>query len=174
MKRNWRAVFVVVGFVVTGCLVACHSFSTLRDPTDPKDGIGQVSINSNRVSGLVYYLPKGRIRITGDFKSNAGGDSSAAGKASSGAGGRLRSALADGPSDGDSGEQKNFVITIAADIEADPNERYFLKPVRNYFYNDDIRLTINSKHLLSTGNATAEDQTAQIISFFILVTKSCA
>ena len=163
MKKNRRAVLVGVGFVVTCCLIACHSFSTLRDPTDPKDGIGQVSINSNRVSGLVYYLPKGRIRITGDFK-DGGGDSGAPGKASSGAGSRLRAALADGASDGDSGEKKNFVITIAADIEADPNERYYLKPVRNYFYNDDIHLTTNSKHLLIPGNATAEDQTAQIIS----------
>ena len=56
------------------------------------------------------------------------------------------------------------MVTIAADIEADPDARYYLKPVRNYFYDDDIKLTVNAKHLLSTGNATAEDQTARIIS----------
>jgi hypothetical protein len=60
--------------------------------------------------------------------------------------------------------QKNFYITVSVDIEADPRARYYLKAERNYFYDDDLNLKINAKHLLSTGNATVEDQTAQIIS----------
>jgi len=93
----------------------------------------QVSIDSNRVSGLVYYLPKGRIRITGDFKSASGDGGDAAAKSGSPAGAKLLAGAPSSPSGGDSAEQKNFVVTIAADIEADPKARYYLKPVRNYF-----------------------------------------
>jgi len=154
MKKITAAPFIVAGLIVTSWFAACHSFSTQ-----------QGNIDSNRVTGLIYYLPKGKVRITGDFKSG-GGDSGAttAAKSAAPGGAQFATAAADGPSGGGSAEQKNFVVTIAANIEADPDARYYLKPVRNYFYDDDIKLTVNAKHLLSTGNATAEDQTAQIIS----------
>jgi hypothetical protein len=161
MKKLAAATLLVAGLFANCWFVGCHSFSTLRDPPDAANGVRQVSVDSNRVNGLVYYLPKGRIRITGDFKSGSG---DAAAKPGSPAGAQLRAGAPSGPSGGDSAEQKNFVVTVAADIEADPSQRYYLKPVRNYFYDDDIRLTVNAKHLLSTGNATAEDQTAKIIS----------
>ena len=61
-------------------------------------------------------------------------------------------------------EQKNFYISVSVDVEADPRARYYLKAERNYFYDDDLNLKINAKHLLSTGNATVEDQTAQFVS----------
>lgn len=155
MKRIIAATLVVPVLMAIGCLVACHSFSTLQGP-----------IEDNRVKGLIYYLPRGQIRIAGDFKSGGGGGTGGPVAKSPGSSAGLQPLVAapDGSPGGDSAEQKNFVITIAADIEADPSARYYLKPVRNYFYNDDIRLAVNAKHLLSTGSATAEDQTAQIIS----------
>jgi len=162
MKKLIPGMLPLSGLLAAGGLVACHSFSTVRDPS--VNGVGRVSIDSNRVSGLVYYLPKGRIRITGDFKSGSGDGGGAAPKSGSSMGAKLLAGAPSGPSGGESPEQKNFVVTIAADIEADPTARYYLKPVRNYFYDDDIKLSVNAKHLLSTGNATAEDQTAQIIS----------
>ena len=48
-------------------------------------------------------------------------------------------------------EQKNFYISVSVDVEADPRARYYLKSDRNYFYDDDLNLKINAKHLLSTG-----------------------
>jgi len=162
MKKFIPGTLLVAGLLTAGGFVACHSFSTVRDPT--VNGVGQVSIDSNRVSGLVYYLPKGRIRITGDFKSASGDGGGGAAKPGSPAGAKSLAGVPGGPSGGESPEQKNFVVTIAADIEADPKARYYLKPVRNYFYDDTIKLSVNAKHLLSTGNATAEDQTARIIS----------
>lgn len=132
---------------------------------------------SGRVNGFLYYLPKGRILITGDFGSPPSNGSSPKSPASTSPSSPSpqdskpkKSELvknASSPSDGaqdDSSSQKNFTVTIAADIEADPSARYYLTPDRNYFYDDDIHLTVNAKHLLSTGNATATDETAQIIA----------
>ena len=58
MKKFIPGRLVVAGLLTVGGFAACHSFSTVRDPT--ANGVGQVSIDSNRVSGLIYYLPKGR------------------------------------------------------------------------------------------------------------------
>jgi len=151
MKRITVAALGIAALTGICWLAACHSFSTQRG-----------NIDSSRVTGLIYYLPKGRIRISGDFKAGGGDDGAPAGKSQKG--GSSRVARAGGSSGSDAPEQKNFVITIAADVEADPSARYYLKPVRNYFYDDTIKLSVNAKHLLSTGNATAQDQTAQIIS----------
>ena len=78
MKKFIPGTLLVAGLLTASGFVACHSFSTVRDPT--VNGVGRVSIDSNRVSGLVYYLPKGRIRITGDFKSGSGDGGGAAAK----------------------------------------------------------------------------------------------
>jgi predicted membrane protein len=56
MKKVIAAVLAVAGTSVIGWLAACHSFSTMQGP-----------IEDNRVKGLIYYLPKGYIHITGDF-----------------------------------------------------------------------------------------------------------
>ena len=165
MKKVTAAGLVVAGLTVLGCFVACHSFSTVKESTDASTQTSEIALSGNRVNGLMYYLPRGRIRITGDFKSTGGdGGPSDARKSPASSRASLAAGVAGAPSGGDVTEQKNFVVTIAADIEADPSARYYLKPVRNYFYDDDIKLTVNAKHLLSTGNATAEDQTARIIS----------
>jgi hypothetical protein len=145
VNKTIPAVIALAAFVLAG-LAACHSFSTV-----------QGNINSNRMTGLIYYLPKGRIRITGDFKDGGGAGAPASSK-------KKTFARSDAPDDGDTPEPKNFVVTIAADIEADPTARYLLTPDRNYLYNDEINIGVNGKQLLSTGEATAEDQTAQIIS----------
>lgn len=58
---------------------------------------------------------------------------------------------------------KEFTIVITVEMEADQSSpRLFLKPDRNYFYDDETQLSVNAKGLLSTANATAEDKTAEI------------
>src|ERR1700680_1424175 len=126
MKKMIVVAPAVFGLCATSWFAACHSFSHFKDSTDFASGVRQVSVDSRRVSGLVYYLPKGRIRITGDFKSGSGDGGGAAAKPGSPAGAQLRAGAPSGPSGGDSAEQKNFVVTIAADIEADPSQRYYL------------------------------------------------
>ena len=56
-----------------------------------------------------------------------------------------------------------WTVTVNGDVEPDPSLQEFAQPQRNYIYDDDYHLTVNSKHLLSTGNATAEDRTANVI-----------
>ena len=147
MRMITGAALFFPGLMAIGCLAACHSFST----QEAAPGSDQVSIGSSRVNGLIYYLPKGRIRISGDFKSGSGDGGGAAPNPV-----RQRAlncslvCLVVRP-EVNRQSKKNFVVTIAADIEADPNARYYLKPVRNYFYDDDIKLSVNGKHLLSTG-----------------------
>ena len=36
-------------------------------------------------------------------------------------------------------------------------------PQANYLYEDDVHVTVNAKHLLSTANVTTEDKTAEIV-----------
>jgi hypothetical protein len=127
------------------------------------------AIEVTRMNGFLYYLPKGRIRISGDFgsaqtSSTTKSATTTSPSQSTGSSASPKSMLASDTSTDDSSQPKNFVVTIAADIEADPKARYYIKPDRNYFYDDDIHLTVNAKHLLSTGNATATDETAQIIA----------
>jgi hypothetical protein len=148
----------------------CDTFVTVREtPASGKSGeSGEVTIKNGRLSGLMYYLPKGRIRITGDFKPTSPGGTDSKPAEGDGARKPSRSTMEKFFRE-DSGEtsdpaQKNFYISVSVDIEADPRARYYLKAERNYFYDDDLRLKVNAKHLLSTGNATVEDQTAQIIS----------
>jgi hypothetical protein len=172
-KLRKLALAVALCLIVTLGPNGCDTFVTVRDTqaSGKSDEAGEVKIENGRLSGLVYYLPKGRIRITGDFKPSSapGGSDSKPGP------GRNQGASKPSPSPmeklsrEDSGEpsdseQKNFYISVSVDIEADPRARYYLKAERNYFYDDDLNLKINAKHLLSTGNATVEDQTAQIIS----------
>jgi hypothetical protein len=40
---------------------------------------------------------------------------------------------------------------------------YYVTPVTNDIFEDDVRVTVNSKHLLSAGKVTTEDKTAEIV-----------
>lgn len=57
----------------------------------------------------------------------------------------------------------NWTITISAESEADSEKLLHAIPRRNYIFDDDYHVTVNSKHLLSAGNTTAYDRTADII-----------
>jgi hypothetical protein len=172
-KLRKLALAVALCLIVSLGPNGCDTFVTVRDTqaSGKSDEAGEVKIENGRLSGLVYYLPKGRIRITGDFKPSSapGGSDSKPGPGGNDGASKPPRPLMEKLSREDSGEssdseQKNFYITVSVDIEADPRARYYLKAERNYFYDDDLNLKINAKHLLSTGNATVEDQTAQIIS----------
>ena len=159
MKMKISILIIIAGSALLALLAACSSFST----------VSVSDLNDGRVNGLLYYLPRGRISITGDFKSAQGGGTTKPATGSDPAGGAPTDATTSGTS-----QSKNFTITIAADVEADPSARYYLKPDRNYFYDDDIHLTVNAKHLLSTGNATANDETAQIIETTFQIAEEAA
>jgi hypothetical protein len=157
MKHTSPALMIAGTALSLGLLGACGSLSTFHGELAGEEDNGGLMLPSNHLNGLLYYLPEGRISIVGDFKASQSGSN---GKQST-------------PNETDTpqtdpgnnaNQQKSFAVTIAADLEADPTSRCYLKPDRNYFYDDNIHLTINAKHLLSTGNATSQDQTSQIIA----------
>jgi hypothetical protein len=55
-----------------------------------------------------------------------------------------------------------FLITISQVLDADPRERFFLEHSRNSFYDDEVKVTVNEKGLLTTVNTTSEDKSAAI------------
>lgn len=102
---------------------ACSSFSTSNR-----------ALTDRRIAGQLYYLPQGKIRITGEWK-NPG-----------------------------SHAQSLFVVIISEELEADPTARYYLKPDANIFYDNETALTVNAKGLLTTADATSEDRTHAIVA----------
>ena len=56
-----------------------------------------------------------------------------------------------------------WTVTITAEAEADPGKMFYAFPYRNYIFDDDFQVTVNSKHLLSAGKSTANDRTADVI-----------
>ena len=56
-----------------------------------------------------------------------------------------------------------WTITITAGVEADAQCRFYAVPRRNYVFDDDYKIAVNARHLLSTGNSVADDRTAAII-----------
>ena len=56
-----------------------------------------------------------------------------------------------------------WTVTITAEAEADPGQMFYAFPYRNYIFDDDFQVTVNSKHLLSAGKSTANDRTADVI-----------
>lgn len=128
-------------FILTSvCLLlsnACSSFSTIKG-----------SVQDGRVAGQLYYLPQGKIRITGEWKTLP--TSSVVFSKD-----QTKPPFAQT----DTTPYSLFVVTISSEIEADPSARYYLKPQTNIFYSDTSQISINSKGLLSSGNATSEDNT---------------
>jgi hypothetical protein len=118
--------------------------------------------STGEINGMLYYLPIGKIIIKGEFKSDnsptktqlAGPPSSApAGKGGEGAEPPQGAVIVSGG---------NLTITLVPEIEADESREYYVTPHANYIYEDDVRVTVNPKRLLSTGNVTTEDKTADI------------
>lgn len=135
----------IAPFILTSaCLLlsnSCSSFSTIKG-----------SVQDGRVAGQLYYLPQGKIRITGEWKTPPTSVVTVA-----------KDPSKPSFSQADTTPFALFVVTISSEIEADPSARYYLKPQTNMFYSDASQISVNSKGLLSSGNATSEDNTQAII-----------
>ena len=139
------------------------------------------------MNGMLYYLPIGKITIKGEFKEvtstptpcptctpkpspakTEGGNKDADAQAAA----PLTATTAPGNAgDGEStgvsmGSASQLTITLTPEVEADESKSagvYYAKPHANYLYEDDVHVTVNSRHLLSTGNVTTEDKTVEIV-----------
>ena len=124
----------------------------------------QIPPSGSLIDGMLYYLPTGKITIKGEFKS---ADSQARMKIASSRSSRPQGQPGggDGSSDGVTAITGGaLTITLTAEVEADQcSGEYYVIPHANYMYDDETRITVNAKHLLSTGNVTTEDKTAEIV-----------
>ncbi len=88
------------------------------------------------INGMPYYLPIGKVTIKGTF---------AAGDAAKNIPG-------------------SWDVTITPEVEVDAKAGVcYAVPHANYMYDDEVQVTVNNKHLLNTGNVTAQDRTVEII-----------
>jgi hypothetical protein len=61
-------------------------------------------------------------------------------------------------------------MNLTSEVEADEAAgEYYVTPHANYFYEDETRVTVNSKQLLSTGNVTTEDKTVDIVGAVVSI-----
>ncbi len=52
---------------------------------------------------------------------------------------------------------------MTQEVEADESRVFHAQPKFNPIYEDEVKVTVNAKHLLSTGNVTTEDKTVDIV-----------
>ena len=171
MKRLFPAyVGIGAGSVLFCCLIvfsACRTISTQADvpSSGPVDGL------------LFYYLPIGKITIRGSApivpsddttKSKRSKQQNASEKepdetASLASDDSRKPAADDGGSASSSFSGGDVTLNLTAEIEADEGAgAYYVKPRSNYMYEDEVHISVK-KHLLSTGNVTTEDKTADIV-----------
>jgi hypothetical protein len=149
---------------------ACRTLSTQN--VDPSSG---------EVSGMLYYLPIGKITIKGEFtdtspeKQKKPGEASTTEKSDGDKVAEL--SVSKGKPDGNGGggtdqapggsttiSAGQLTITLTPEVEADETVGvYYAMPVSNPWYEDEVKMIVNAKHLLTTGNVTTEDKTVEIV-----------
>jgi hypothetical protein len=144
--------------------------------------------SSTMVTGMAYYLPIGKITVKGEFAAQPSPNESSTTSPANGA--KKDSGTADTtenlattpapakePADagGKPGGTKEpgpgaktisiagLTLTLSSEVEADMDAERYVVHVPNAMFEDEIKLTVNSKHLLSAGKATTEDKTAEIV-----------
>jgi hypothetical protein len=145
MMRTIGIAIVVAGLLAM--LISACSWTSVSTSKLP--------IRKHRTAGMLYYLPKGKILITG---------SSGAGAASPGKTGSQGAATPTPSASPAQLANSAFTITINQDLEPDETAYFYLKQRRNYAFDDKNAMTVNSKFLLTGGNVTAQDQTPQIVA----------
>jgi len=127
---------------------------------------------------MLYYLPIGKITTKGDFKTltradvpdeaadknETSGDAKLAGQPSPPSPPTKPGPNADGQPGATTISAGQLTVTLTPEVEADETAgEYYVTPHANYIYEDEARVTVNPKQLLSTGNVTTEDKTADIV-----------
>src|SRR6266700_6726014 len=118
--------------VLPTVLIGLSSCSNLSNISTGESREGQATESKPRI-GLHYFLPRGRIRMTGSYQKG----------------------------DGSAGDF--FKITTVRLLEANREKRYFLTYQPSVLYDDDFTLEVDDNGLLKTVNSTSTDQTPAII-----------
>lgn len=152
MKKIAKVLIPALGLVGLSLHFGCRTLSTSQE----------IPTSGSEIIGMLYYLPIGKITIKGEFKTE--NSQARVNFASSRSSGDMPKP-SDGPSDGGSAITGGaLTITLTSEVEPDQcGGEYYVTPHANYVFEDEARVTINAKHLLSTGNVTTEDKTAEIV-----------
>ena len=113
---------------------------------------------------MLYYLPIGKLTISGNFEDITlpTGDGQTAASPTPTPGTPAQNGAASG--DTSKNVTTQLKITLTPDVEADERAGvYYATPHANYMYEDDVQVKVNSKHLLDTGNVKTEDKTVAIV-----------
>jgi hypothetical protein len=176
-KRKLILIASLVSVCGTLLILGCAGTSL---STNPAPDSGQT------VSGMPYFLPIGKITIKGEYAKSEAESTQNKDSETSTAASAVDAVAAGGstaptptpkapksPSDDNNSPgagsansvtiSAQWTISITAEVEADPSAVRYAVPGRNYIFDDETHITVNSRHLLSVGNATAEDRTADIV-----------
>jgi len=127
----------------------------------------RIPTTESPINGMLYYLPIGKITIKGEYGNTDSNSapSSTHRKQSTDVAEASSSATATATATATpTATPAALTITLTAEVEADEaSGEYYVTPQANYLYEDDVHVTVNAKHLLSTGNVTTEDKTAEIV-----------
>ena len=135
MKRIANCVLPVLGLIWMSVHFGCQGPTLVTGPGPSSSG---------PVNGMLYYLPIGKITIKGEYAQPEGTPKAKAATT-------------------ETATPRELTITLTAEVEADEGAGvYYVTPQSNYIYEDEVRVAVNAKHLLSTGNVTTEDKTAEI------------
>jgi len=132
------------------------------------------------VNGMLYYLPIGKITIKGEYSGNGSNKNQQRTIKQKVAATEGASALTETPTQTATSTPtptptatatatatpSELTITVTSEVEAEANGGcgvYYAMPQSNPIFEDEVHVTVNAKHLLSTGNVTTEDKTAEIV-----------
>jgi hypothetical protein len=169
MKRIANYLVPVLGLIwMSFHMLSCRTLSTTAGPPP-----------SGPVNGMLYYLPIGKITIKGvaptpapaKETSSENGREASQSEVTANAAAQPTSSPSKSPAHADEGGPDSsailggqITITVTSEIEADEEAGvYYASPQPNYIYEDEVRVTVNAKRLLSAGNVTTEDKTAEIV-----------
>ena len=131
------------------------------------------------VNGMLYYLPIGKITIKGEYSSDGSGPNQKSpngGKPHVGEISPAPSATAAEKATA-TPTPRGLTITVTSEVEAEAHDDggvYYARPQSNPIFEDEVHVTVNAKHLLSTGNVTTEDKTAEIVGALASLARTAA
>jgi hypothetical protein len=147
---------ICVGAVL---LNSCSFSSVSTDKTERSD---------RRTFGELYYLPYGRIHITGSLATPAKAttESNTPSPTNTPPPATQPKTTADDTtgSQDESAKSKEYTITVTEELQPDKDAAYYLDQRRNWAFDDENHFIVNKKFLLTSSKVTVQDRTPDIIA----------
>jgi hypothetical protein len=122
---------------------------------------------------MLYYLPIGKVTIKGEYSSDGSNKKPKRNVAASEGTPAPTATATPRPTQ----TPRELTITVTSEVEAEADDDggvYYATPQSNPIFEDEVHVTVNAKHLLSTGNVTTEDKTAEIAGAIASLARAAA